>query len=427
MQASELGGAESGADLDYYLGNISGYPLLTPAQERETDLRKWAAVRSCQRLLVNNAAGRELLLELCNACLHDPPDVDTFESRWEYFQLRKDVGELHSGKPGAAYIADLKRQLEQGANVSALMNILDKAGWPATLVIGLATIELRALGTSFLDASADGLCAWVNRWTNRHRPADPRLASDLHHAVLRYLANRDLLVTHNIRLVYKLARQNQKRSVPLRDLVQEGSAGLMRAAEKFDYRLGYRFTTYAYNWINQFVQRACEGNGSLITYPAHVHQQVNHLHRLRMDYRERTGTDPGMEYLATSAGISEGKVRDLRRLNNLTVPLDQPVSDSSELTWANLLPDPEAEKADKAFEDACLNRLVDQRLGALNELEQQILSGRYGLSGGPAQTFRQLADQFNISSEWARQLEKSAIAKLREDRDLAIAYQEIEA
>ena len=307
------------------------------------------------------------------------------------------------------------------------MNVLDKAGWPATLVIGLATIELRALGTSFLDASADGLCAWVNRWANRQRPADPRLASDLHHAVLRYLTNRDLLVTHNIRLVYKLARQNQKRSVPLRDLVQEGSAGLMRAAEKFEYRLGYRFTTYAYNWINQFVQRACEGNGSLITYPAHVHQQVNHLHRLRMDYRERTGTDPDMEYLATNAGVSEGKVRDLRRLNNLTVPLDQPVSDNSELTWANLLPDPEAEKADKAFEDACLNRLVDQRLGALNELEQQILSGRYGLSGGPAQTFRQLADQFNISSEWARQLEKSAIAKLREDRDLAIAYQEIEA
>ena len=427
MQASNVGSADSGADLDNYIGNFTDYPLLTPAQERETDLRKWAAVRSCLRLLVNDTAGRELLLELCNACLGDPPDVDTFQSRSDYFQLRKDVGELHSGKPGAAHIADLKRQLEHGANVAALMSILDKASWPATLVIGLATIELRALGTPFLDASADALSAWVNSWGKRQRPADPRLASDLLHAVLRYLANRDLLVTHNIRLVYKFARGNQKRSIPLRDLVQEGSAGLLRAAERFDYRLGYRFTTYAYNWINQFVQRACEGNGSLITYPAHVHQQVNHLHRLRMEHRERTGSDPGLEYLATTAGISQEKARDLRRLNNLTVPLDQPVSDNSELTWANLLPDPEAAKASKAVEDSFINRLVGDRLGALSELEQQILSGRYGLSGGAPQTFRQLAEQFNISSEWARQLEKSALAKMREDRDLAIAYLEIEA
>ena len=121
-----------------------------------------------------------------------------------------------------------------------------------------------------------------------------------------------------------MAWDHPARTIPQRDLVQDGIIGLIRAAEKFEFSRGYRFTTYAYPWINQHLQRATENKGSMITYPAHVVQEINQLHRARMAHLEKTGEDPGIEMLAEATGFDAEKVIDLRRLTNITVSIDHP-------------------------------------------------------------------------------------------------------
>jgi RNA polymerase primary sigma factor len=113
---------------------------------------------------------------------------------------------------------------------------------------------------------------------------------------------------HNLRLVHKLAWDQPARGIPKRDLVQEGIVGLIRAAEKYDFSRGFRFTTYAYSWINQHLQRATENRGSLINYPAHVVREINQLHRTRMTLQEKTGHDPGVQLLAEQTGFENSAI-----------------------------------------------------------------------------------------------------------------------
>lgn len=413
--------ADAAADLESYLAEFASHPLLTAAQERDADLRKWAAVRSCQRMLVSHDLGRALMLQFCDYCLQSPPTPTTPMPRSVYFQLRKDVASFLPGKADAVQVVKLHQQLQQGACATDIMTGLRRSAWPATLVIGLAAVALRHLGVACRDTSADALQAWITPWRNPRGANDQALAINLRYAVQRYLASRDKLVLHNIRLVYKLASENRLRDVPFGDLVQDGCAGLVRAAEKFDYRLGYRFSTYAYNWISQGVQRSCQGSGSLIGYPTQIHQEINYLHRVRMDYLQESGIDPGLTELARLASLPIAKVQKLRSLNNITVSLDQPLGPTSELNWSDTLADQGAPETSCQAENMLLSKLVHGSLDSLEELERRIVCGRFGLQGREPLTYRELALQLDISTEWARQLEKSALGKMRDDGGLAEA------
>jgi RNA polymerase sigma factor (sigma-70 family) len=212
-----------------------------------------------------------------------------------------------------------------------------------------------------------------------------------------------------------MARDNQQRSVPVTDLAQEGLAGLVRAAEKFDFRRGYRFSTYAYNWINQHIQLACAGNGSLIHYPANVSSDVNRLHKARMQLLEKSGIEPGHLTLAEASGFKLEKVASLRQLCNITVSLDEPVGEFNDSAMETVLADPDSDRHEELADAPRLAQLVASRLRQLSDIEQQVLAGRWGLGGKQALTLVQMADQLNVSSEWVRQLEKSALGKLRED------------
>ncbi len=420
---------DSTTDTDFYLEASSHYPLLTAEQERQIDLRKWAAARRCVRRLLGDERGRALLLELATACLESPPDVDQFDPRSLYFTLRKDIVDLLPGSKGANALDKFRKQLRNSRTSNRkLLAATAEMGWPTTLVAGLAIIHLRRQGANIPDLMADAMCIWQPQWSRRYLPArSVDVDQSLRRALDQYVRARDKLVMHNLRLVHKLAWDHPGRSIPQRDLVQDGIIGLIRAAEKFDVSRGFRFTTYAYPWINQHLQRATENKGSLITYPAHVVQEINQLHRVRMAYLERTGRDPGIELLAEETGFDSDKVNRLRRLSNITVSIDHPEAEDNDLRHASSIPDPDSERAVEDTERGSVAKLLWQHIDKLEEREQAVITGRWGLDGRPQRTFAQLADQLHVSREWVRQLEKSALKKLGEEARLNEAFEEMRA
>ncbi len=420
---------DSTTDTDFYLEASSHFPLLTAEQERQIDLRKWAASRRCARFLIRDELGRQILRDFCAACLDNPPEVDAFEPRSLYFTLRKDIVEFLPGAKQADALKQFSRQLgRKRISETKLLGAISEMKWPTTLVTGLAIIHLRRQGRQIADLMADALCIWQPAWSRRYLPAGSvKPNRSLKRALDNYGAARDRLVMHNIRLVHKLAWDHPARSIPQRDLVQEGIIGLIRAAEKFEFSRGFRFTTYAYPWINQHLQRATESKGSMITYPAHVVQEINQLHRARMAHLERTGHDPGIETLVEETGFDAEKVNDLRRLTNITVSIDHPEADDNDLRLVASIPDPESERAVEDVEKTSVARLLWQHIDKLEEREQAVITGRWGLDGRPQRTFAQLADQLHVSREWVRQLEKSALKKLGREASLTEAYEEIRA
>jgi RNA polymerase sigma factor (sigma-70 family) len=206
-------------------------------------------------------------------------------------------------------------------------------------------------------------------------------------------------------------------------MVQEGIIGLVRAAEKYDHRRGFRFSTYAYPWINQHLQRSTENRGSLISYPAHVIQEINTLHRVRMQEQEKTGQEPAVTHLAGLTGLEPDKINRLRRLSNITVSMNHPEAEETDLQMAANLPDPDSGRAQRESENSSLKRLLWDRLSMLEEREQTVICGRWGLDGRPQRTFAQLADQLQVSREWVRQLERTALKKLGREQLLSEAYE----
>jgi RNA polymerase sigma factor (sigma-70 family) len=414
-------------DTDFYMEASSHYPLLSAGQERQIDLRKWAAARRCMRLLLADARGYALVQEFISACREESPEVDDFEPRSLYFTLRKDIVDLLPGGSAEAEVSRLCGQMtRKNARRDRIRDRIFAMHWPATLLTGLAIIHLRRQGMALPDLMADAMCIWQPAWSRRYLPAgsvepDRRLKR----ALDAYAKARDKFVMHNLRLVHKLAWDHPARNIPQRDLVQDGIIGLIRAAEKFEFSRGYRFTTYAYPWINQHLQRATENKSSLITYPAHVVQEINQLHRARMAHIERTGHDPGVDLLVEATGFDRDKVNKLRRLTNITVSIDHPEAEDNDLRHAANIPDPDSDRAVDDADRNSVRKLLWQHIELLEEREQAVIMGRWGLDGRPQRTFAQLADQLHVSREWVRQLEKSALKKLSQEVKLTEAYEEI--
>lgn len=413
--------------VDFFFGDADRYPLLSADQELSIDEQKWDFAHRALLTVLKTSAGRSLVLDVCESILTDPADIEAFQQRHHYFSLKRDLKPLANEKRFFAPTRDLIDAITGNAPETELSLRLEMSEWPATLMIAIAIMAQRACGGRRKDTITDALEIWQPRWAHWDFSGCSQIRTALEAPVQGYLSARDKLVMHNIRLVYKLARENQTRGIPVRDLVQEGIIGLVRAAEKFDYRLGYRFSTYAYNWTNQHIQRICEGNGSLVTYPTHVTQEVNSLHRVRNEIVERTGQEPSVVQLAELTGFSEAKVRDLRQLTNLTVSIEAEDDDDSPMIPESALLDDDTNPTIESAQSTSLKRLINRQLQKLDGREQLILTARWGLDGRPTRTLAQLADQLEVSRELVRQLEKSALRKLQVDAALNDAFQQLSA
>jgi RNA polymerase sigma factor (sigma-70 family) len=219
------------------------------------------------------------------------------------------------------------------------------------------------------------------------------------------------MINANLRLVVAQARRYQGHGLPLEDLVQEGMLGLIRAVEKFDWRRGFKFSTYGTLWIRQAIQRGLQNSGRTIRLPVHVAQRQVKVRRIEAELSVKLGREPTDEEIATVAELPLDQVVELRELNVALPSLDQTVGDDGESTLGELLPSerpgPEEEVADR-LRDSQISEVVAQ----LPELEREVISRRFGLDGGEPLTVRQVGVELGITTAKAGEVEDAALRRL---------------
>ncbi len=223
----------------------------------------------------------------------------------------------------------------------------------------------------------------------------------------------DSLVNSNLRLVVSLARRYVGRGMALLDLIQEGNVGLMRAVERFDYRRGFKFSTYATWWIRQSISRAIADQGRTIRMPIHVLDSVNKLTRLQREITQLRGTPPTIEELADELDLPVERVAELKRIAQDTVSLETPVGEDDDGTLGDLVEDVDSEKPADVAAFASLQDQLALALEGLSDRERQVLVMRFGLADGKPRTLEEVGSHFNVTRERIRQLETKALAKLR--------------
>jgi RNA polymerase primary sigma factor len=220
------------------------------------------------------------------------------------------------------------------------------------------------------------------------------------------------LIESNLRLVMSITRNYTKAGVPLLDLIQEGNLGLIRAVEKFDYKLGYKLSTYATWWIRQAVTRALADQGRTIRLPVHVADQVRRLMRARRQLAQKLNREPTEEELAKESGFPEKRVHELLELVEDPVSLETPVGDGESM-YADLIEDINSERPDETTSTKLRRTELAEALLRLNPRMRRVLSLRFGLNGEPPQTLEEVGAGLGITRERVRQLESRALRELR--------------
>jgi RNA polymerase primary sigma factor len=220
------------------------------------------------------------------------------------------------------------------------------------------------------------------------------------------------LIESNLRLVMSITRNYTKAGVPLLDLIQEGNLGLIRAVEKFDYKLGFKLSTYATWWIRQAVTRALADQGRTIRLPVHVADQVRRLMRARRQLAQKLNREPTMEELAKESGFPEKRVQELLDLVEDPVSLETPVGDGESM-YADLIEDVHSERPDESTSKKLSQNELAEALQRLNPRMRRVLALRFGLDGEPPQTLEEVGAGLGITRERVRQLESRALRELR--------------
>ena len=411
-------------DIELMFAEARRYDLLTAEQEQSIDSTKWSAVREIYALIADNDELSQYLAQFCRECLENPPQIQRFPNRDLHFVLRRELAALFTDGSHADQSRNAAKKLAELKSSGARLKHVKALELPASLTIGIAVAILRRAGGQFSDTVADAIGHWQRHWQTPvpSFALDHGLLGALKKQLRTYTEARDRLVMHNLRLVYSIASRYKGRGVGYLDLVQEGTLGLIRAAEKFEYEKGFRFSTYCFNWITQAVRRYVGDAGTLIRFPTHVQEQIGRLYKERYAEQARTGHEADADTIAANAGMAPDKARELLQLRNLTVSLDAPKYDEDDETLVDGLVGETFGEASDSAEQASLGNFLDHAIGRLESNEQQVVLARWGLQNGPPLTRAEIADKLGVSREWVRQLERSALKKLKGHIDVQDAF-----
>lgn len=224
---------------------------------------------------------------------------------------------------------------------------------------------------------------------------------------------REHLITANSRLVISVAKKYMGRGVPFLDLIQEGNIGLIRAAKKFDYRRGHKFSTYATWWIRQAVTRAIADQGRTIRVPVHMGDQINKLLRVQHQLTQRLGRDPSVDELANSLDVTPQKVENMIQVARRPLSLETPTDDEEDSVLGDFIQDEEVPAPDETATYNLLREHLDTVLNSLPPREVRILQLRYGLLDGQAYTLEEVGRKMGVTRERVRQIEAQALSRLR--------------
>ena len=405
--------------VELYLNEIARFKLLTPQQE--IDLFKQV---EHGRVLTD-------LSEIYTAETGAPPTPDELtylliQDMGLGLQLVRDSGAIRGFPPPEGLSAELHSPKLRRAIDHALNSRLDRKlqsyarqgmHRAYNVVISLA-VGLRIFGPDELPIDLERAMKLIERGaTPRNkkliallRPLTPHVRRAREEAAL----SEEHMVNANLRLVVSVAKKHAARGLPLMDLVQEGNAGLMRAVEKFEYRKGYRFSTYATWWIRQAVGRAIADKARTIRLPIHINELISKYTQARERLFQYFGREPKVAELARFMGMTQDKVREAARaLRQSVISLETPVGEEDESTLGSLLEDFLSPSPEEEATRELLRERVRAALDVLTPRERRVIELRFGITDGRARTLDVVGNALGVTRERARQIEAQALAKLR--------------
>jgi RNA polymerase primary sigma factor len=233
---------------------------------------------------------------------------------------------------------------------------------------------------------------------------------------------KDRMINSNLRLVVSVARKYQGHGLTLGDLVQEGMLGLIRAAEKFDWRRGFKFSTYATLWIRQSIQRGLENSSRTIRLPVHIAQRERKINRTERELATKLGREPTEDEIAAAVELPVDQVIEIRKAARPLTSLDQPIGEDGETSFGDLITAEQPGVEDEVVQDAGTTA-VQQAVSSLPERERNVVQLRFGLGGEEPTPLRETGRRLGISAERVRQIEEEALARLAESGELSALHE----
>jgi len=320
-------------------------------------------------------------------------------------------------------IDELAHALElEGADIGALYEQIEQRGIELRDDCGRAADAVPIDDGALAAATTDTLQLFLNE-VGRHRLLTPYEEIDLAKRIERGdLVAKERMINANLRLVVSIAKKYQGTELTLLDLIQEGILGLIRAVEKFDWRRGYRFSTYATWWIRQAVERGMDAKARAIKLPINLVRNQRKLTRAENSLALKLDRPPTEEELAKEAGMSVADLRALRDAARAVTSLDRPLGDGEDAAFGDLLP-AEGPGPEDIVQVSLREDAVRRAIAELPERERVVLAMRYGLQGGEPTPLREIGRQLGITPERVRQIESRALGRLGRMREVAALRQ----